>query len=259
MALPADLAKGTFSGTLLDDTGAPLAATVTIKSGATWIADPDGAEGDPVQPGAFVLQRPGWTIELDGAGKFSQEVIASIDNPGATMNWTYTITVTPTAMPGVKPIVLTIGVRPGQNVKLQNAVSVPAAWTPNAAVGSGSITSGSITDAGPVGVFLIKAGDAAAVRDLIGAGTSNLALGTTAGTAKDGSYQPAWAGISDKPTTFPPSLHAHPFSEIGGVSELGERLASAPNAAAARVSLGIVDGAGLTEDPAHPGLYLIGA
>jgi len=71
-----------------------------------------------------------------------------------------------------------------------------------AAVGSGgSIDADSITDATTIGKALIRAADAAAARAAIGAGTSNLALGTTAGTAKAGDYQPAAANISDSTST----------------------------------------------------------
>ena len=39
----------------------------------------------------------------------------------------------------------------------------------------------------------------AAARQSIGAGTSNLTIGTTSTTAKAGNYQPIWADITDKP------------------------------------------------------------
>nr|WP_052741357.1 hypothetical protein [Mycobacterium sp. UM_NZ2] len=67
-----------------------------------------------------------------------------------------------------------------------------------AAVGSGgSIDADSISDATAIGKALIRAIDAAAARSAIGAGTSNLALGTTSSTAKAGDYQPAAANITD--------------------------------------------------------------
>lgn len=69
------------------------------------------------------------------------------------------------------------------------------------AVGSGgSIDADSITDASVVGKALIRAVDAAAGRTAIGAGTSNLTIGTTGGTAKAGDYQPSAANISDSTT-----------------------------------------------------------
>ncbi|MDD7813705.1 hypothetical protein PP713_14135 [Mycobacterium sp. CSUR Q5927] len=65
-------------------------------------------------------------------------------------------------------------------------------------IGSGgSIDADSITDATTIGKALIRAVDAATARSAIGAGTSNLALGTTSSTAKAGDYQPAAANISD--------------------------------------------------------------
>lgn len=66
--------------------------------------------------------------------------------------------------------------------------------------GTGSVTSAQITDASTVGKNVLTAADAAAARLAIGAGTSNLAIGTTSTTAKAGDYQPAAANISDATT-----------------------------------------------------------
>lgn len=52
------------------------------------------------------------------------------------------------------------------------------------------ITSDDITDATTVGKNVIKAADQAAARTAIGAGTSNLAIGTTATTAMAGNKAP---------------------------------------------------------------------
>lgn len=71
-----------------------------------------------------------------------------------------------------------------------------------------------ISDSTTVGRGLVTAADAAAARALIGAGTSSLALGTTSSTAKAGNYVPTWAEVSGKPTTFAPSAHTHPISDV---------------------------------------------
>lgn len=75
-----------------------------------------------------------------------------------------------------------------------------------------------ISNSTTIGRALIVAADAAAGRTAIGAGTSNLALGTTSSTAKAGDYQPTAANISD-------------------ASTLGRALLTAASAAAARTSL----------------------
>lgn len=49
--------------------------------------------------------------------------------------------------------------------------------------------------AGTVGKAVMKAGDAAAARTAIGAGTSNLKVGTAATDAKPGNYKPTLAEI----------------------------------------------------------------
>lgn len=90
-----------------------------------------------------------------------------------------------------------------------------------AAVGSGgSIDADSISDATTIGKALIRAVDAAAARTAIGAGTSNLALGTTSSTAKAGDYQPAAANITDATTA-------------------GRALLTATDATAQRTALGV--------------------
>lgn len=63
-----------------------------------------------------------------------------------------------------------------------------------------------ISDSTPTGRSLMTAADAAAARTTIGAGTSNLALGTTSSTAKAGNYAPPTAtsttsGIVELATT----------------------------------------------------------
>ncbi|WP_181063728.1 hypothetical protein [Nocardia nova] len=70
-----------------------------------------------------------------------------------------------------------------------------------AAVGSGgTIDADSISDATVVGKAVLRAADQLAARNAIGAGTSNLAIGTTSSTAKAGDYQPTAANISDATT-----------------------------------------------------------
>lgn len=90
----------------------------------------------------------------------------------------------------------------------------------------GNITTESITDATTLGRNVLKAVDQAAVRTLIGAGTSNLALGTTSTTAKAGNYQPTAANISDSTT-------------------VGRAVLVATDQAAARTAIGAVDAAAI--------------
>ncbi|WP_396902681.1 hypothetical protein [Mycolicibacterium sp.] len=83
----------------------------------------------------------------------------------------------------------------------------------------GSVTAADITDSTTVGRNVLTAADAAAARAAIGAGTSNLAVGTTAQSAKAGNYQPAAADISDASAT-------------------GQSVLKAADAAAARTAIG---------------------
>lgn len=63
--------------------------------------------------------------------------------------------------------------------------------------GPTSVTTAQISDATALGRSVMTAGDQAAARTAIGAGTSNLAIGTTASTAKAGNYTPTSAEVSN--------------------------------------------------------------
>lgn len=72
-------------------------------------------------------------------------------------------------------------------------------------VGGGSsepVSVDDITGISPTVETLLKAEDATAVRTAIGAGTSNLVIGTTATTAKAGNYTPTWAEVTGKPVVI---------------------------------------------------------
>jgi len=61
--------------------------------------------------------------------------------------------------------------------------------------GVSEVTSAQISDATDVGRDVLTAEDAATARSAIGAGTSDLTIGTTASTAKAGNYQPTVAQV----------------------------------------------------------------
>ncbi|MFZ1301369.1 MAG: hypothetical protein WAQ27_02190, partial [Candidatus Microsaccharimonas sp.] len=66
--------------------------------------------------------------------------------------------------------------------------------------GTVTLTADDITDATTVGKDVLTAADAAAARTAIGAGTSNLAIGTTSTTAKAGNYQPTADQVTETST-----------------------------------------------------------
>lgn len=68
--------------------------------------------------------------------------------------------------------------------------------------GGGPVTSEDITDATSVGKAVLTAASQAAARTAIGAGTSSLVIGTGAGDAKAGNYQPSWSDITSKPAVI---------------------------------------------------------
>lgn len=109
----------------------------------------------------------------------------------------------------------------------------PLAWDPE--------TTTLTLQASTIGESLLGAADAAAARTAIGAGTSNLAIGTTASTAKAGNYQPTAANISD-------------------ATEVGRNVLTAADAAAARTAIGAGTGSsnlalGTTSTTAKAGDY----
>ena len=81
-------------------------------------------------------------------------------------------------------------------------------------------TASQVSDSTATGRALLTAVDAADARTAIGAGTSNLVVGTGAGDAKAGNYQPTAANVSDSTAT-------------------GRALLTAADAAAARTTLGL--------------------
>ena len=111
-------------------------------------------------------------------------------------------------------------------------------------------TSSQVSDATATGRAVMTAASQSAARTAIGAGTSNLALGTTASTAKAGNYQPTWAQVSGKPATFPPESHTHPVAEVDGLqAALDGKAATGHTHTKAQVGLGNVDN---TSDAAKP-------
>lgn len=73
-----------------------------------------------------------------------------------------------------------------------------AAW--QTAPSGSAVTADSITDATTVGKSVLRASDAQDARTAIGAGTSNLVIGTTASTAKAGNYTPNADNVTESTT-----------------------------------------------------------
>ena len=88
-------------------------------------------------------------------------------------------------------------------------------------------------------VVIASGATQAEARTAIGAGTgnSNLEIGTTASTAKVGNYQPTWAQVTGKPTTFAPSAHDHAVVADGTTDlEAAETLQGLAEALSARIA-----------------------
>lgn len=121
--------------------------------------------------------------------------------------------------------------------------------------GSSTVTASQITDATVIGRTVLTSADAAAVRTAIGAGTgtSNLVIGTTAGTAAAGND----SRLSDART---PTAHTHTAANISDSTTIGRTVLTAVDAAAVRTAIGAGTGTsnlviGTTSTTAKAGDY----
>lgn len=91
------------------------------------------------------------------------------------------------------------------------------------AIGEGGnvdVTSESITDATDLGKGVLTAATEESIRTLIGAGTSDLVLGTGGTNAKPGNYTPAWSEVTGKPTVIAAGSNAEQAREaVGALAE----------------------------------------
>ena len=112
------------------------------------------------------------------------------------------------------------------------AIVVNADGSPISAGGSSeNVTWGNISGKPP---YVAAGATQAAAREVIGAGTSNLSLGTTSGTAKAGDYQPTWSQVTNKPAVMAVgatqeearnaigALAASSLGQPGGVAQLDD-------------------------------------
>lgn len=120
----------------------------------------------------------------------------------------------------------TAGATDGQTLLYDDATDT---WGPGTVSGGGTVTSDDITDATAVGKQVLTASDAAAGRSAIGAGTSDLALGTTTGTAL--------AGDTAIPST-PSDIGALPAAggTVTGDLHIGDDLTIEPVTGGANIS-----------------------
>jgi hypothetical protein len=100
---------------------------------------------------------------------------------------------------------------------------------------STTIQSSQIADSTSTGRQLLTASSGATARAAIGAGSSDLTIGTTATTAKAGNYQPAWDDVSAKPAVL-----------ASGATQAAARTAIAAAAAGANTDITSITGSAAT-------------
>lgn len=240
MALPSNVGKGTVTGRFIDAFGANIAGTITFTPSPRRLLNATAAPS-PVT----ILPKPVTVALVDGT--FVQQLVATDDPDNNPQDWTYAVsfnltdakadsfsievgegqtvdltTVTPVATGNGTMIVRGAGVPDVEGVengRVLILVDGEPQW--GAAPGGGPggpISPDDIAGATTVGKAVLT-GDQAAARSAIGAGTSNLALGTTSSTAKAGDYQPTAEQISNATT-------------------VGRNVLKATDAAAARTAIG---------------------
>lgn len=155
-----------------------------LSTGSVWVTIPARAGDEPVGPLPSMVSglTPGQEVVVAATDSLGQELLVLATAQQAAVTW-------------------------------DSLVGKPAAYPPEAHTHPVA----QISDSTAVGRSVVTAADAAAARAAIGAGTSNLAIGTTSTTAKAGNYAPTWSQVTSKPTTFPPSAHRHPWADLDGV------------------------------------------
>lgn len=210
--LIADRAGGSFDADDLPD-AADVTMTVEARPSVDMIR-PGGTGRIYRMPVDFSWSGTNLLLAADGTGGWQ---IPSTDNPTpkAGLGWTWQVRVTVSGQ-GVQSVyttdaltltdgevkdlspLLELGVR---SYSLSATVLTLGGGGAVASVagktGTVTLTSADLTDSTATGRSVVTAATAAAARTAIGAGTSSLALGTTAGTAKAGDYAPTRADISD--------------------------------------------------------------
>lgn len=174
-----------------------------IAGGVIWLNKVAGMEPSPGEPlpvwsyaeFTSLVERVG-TLEAGGVGGGGVALTSYWDQVATLPDYpdTFPVDLTDTAT-ATQGALADTAVQPADITDFITAADVPAAPTWGTLTGKPAV---------------IAAGTSqTAARDAIGAGTSNLALGTGATTAKAGDYQPTWDQVTNKPTTFAPATHNH--------------------------------------------------
>ena len=223
-AAPLDLARavpytppaGTTVRTMLVPSGGTDGQVLTLSGGAlAWVTPPSGGGG-----GADLTTYTQVSSLPDYPTTFPADLssLATVATTGSyadlagkptipTMPTWSTLTGKPATFPPSAhghPAADVTGLAPvatsGAYADLTGKPTIPAAPTWDTLTGKPAV---------------IAAGTSAtAARDAIGAGTSNLQLGTGPTTAKAGDWKPTWGDVTSKPSTYPPETHSHAVADL---------------------------------------------
>lgn len=207
-----EIANNSVGLTKLDTSGTASGATF-LRGDGTWATPPGGGGGisnvvDDASP------QLGGNLDLNGrtVGDATDADLAKL----------HAVTATSAELNYVD------GVTSSVQIQLDAKADASALTSGLAGKANSSHTHAAINiaDSTSTGRSLLTADDAAAARTAIGAGTSSLVLGTTSSTAKAGDYQPVWADVGSKPTTFTPATHSHAAADIASGVIAAARLGS---------------------------------
>lgn len=225
---PSTWQTGTVTGTIQDENFDPYVGSVVLTPSIPSITVKSQAV-IPLGPQTFPLT----------SGTFTATLGATDDTDTTRVDWTYTAKVVDSnGKDDPRFPTWTFPLPQNTTVDLdQLTVDYPASsGRPNLIVGSSGPADWSQLQNRPT---VIAAGATQAdARSVIGAGTSNLILGSSNTTAKAGDWKPDFTtDVTGKPTTYPPSAHTHQPSDVGA-SVVGSQLIQSASQDAALTALG---------------------
>lgn len=171
----------------------PLSTWPLEGTDLALILDPDVVAGAP--PYA-IIGVPGGVAKLDEAGNVldgSGQIVSG--GGGGTGGPIASTSITDSTVLGRTLITATDQASARTAIGAGTSSLAIGTTSTTAKAGNYAPTAGDVSDATTVGRNVLKAADATAARTAIGAGTSNLALGTTPTTAKAGDYTPTQAQV----------------------------------------------------------------
>lgn len=213
-------------------------------TGVSVLTAPDGT-GSYTLPATTTLTQAGtawqWQARISvAAGSVTTQLTTPPFDlaPGATVDLLPLIPVEAQSLDVAALVIVPPGGLPSQSGnagKVLTTDGVSATWT-TAPTGGGATDWSTLTSKP---AYIAAGTTAAAARTAIGAGTSDVAIGTASGTAADAAV--TTAALAGKAST----VHTHTASGVSDSTTVGRAVLTAADAAAARTAIGAIDSTSL--------------